>query len=182
MTRTFLVRIGKKGGPGSGFRGHGGRPGQRGGSAPKALFLTGMSDAALIDAARRMGRHYFGESLIFSESAIDKYGNIGSVSKSEVDAIEKERWESEPEEFHGKDVPLVDEDFTYVLEYDPKTGGVTKPEGYDPHAFSSAAMFDRSYVNDWHVKNAGSDKKLITYSSSQDSLEIWPKLGKRRVP
>lgn len=29
----FVVRL--KGGPGSGFRGHGGRPGKRGGSAPK---------------------------------------------------------------------------------------------------------------------------------------------------
>lgn len=155
--KTLVLALGDKGGPGSGFHGHAGRPGKLGGSASVGSTLPDVE--SLASAAEAVGKQYFGDALIYKKP-------VSTERKS------------------ASELAYVDPDFTYLLEYDPNTCKGNRAFGFDednplfdednPHAAEQ-------YANSWYAKHPADGKLLVSYTAGDKSIIIWTKTSKGDV-
>lgn len=180
------LAISIKGGPGSGFHGHAGRPGKQGGSSITSTGNTKLPSVdTLYDAAKRIGQQLYGKD---SSGLITGAGTPAFVHANPNDivrhAIEDGMAETADSVY---EMPLMD-DFEFAFMYDPKTGKSSlvmdrplKPisglveEGYNERY--AAEDYDTNDVNDFYKRHP--DKLLISYGlydekgDKEHTINVW---------
>jgi len=160
------IIVAVKGGPGSGFHGHAGRQGKRGGSQSVGSGKTMSATSAIVHsvaaasnlmkqqmneieaASIKIGREYFGKGLVFNEGETAfSVANVAHMPK-------------------GEDILLGDPDFEYPFVYDVSSRtGKQFEDFYDTE-------FDADRVRKFYADKKNKGKLFMSYHAEGEAT-LW---------